>query len=357
MLRHTSIAFFSFWAACCAPALADDNTDKNITDAALRETRDIVSRELFGHYDLTNLAVLRIEDLQGRLSSGHDHGLVKIALEFSARRNTTKHPALDPSVFEPGNAMCQGWLYLHCGIPVGHVFQGELELLLAVDRDGSWRAVSPHWRSRRQYPLHGYLLLKGREEEGYVLFPQATGALTTRFDATRTERYQCLCMTACSSDVRIVVSPPRFSDWTGLLALLRSAYAYMESRIDPPSSLLRVDAGQLERKAREEVLILAFEDQRLVGCAFACLRDDCVYVGKLAVAAAVRGRGVARKIMQAAEALARANARPFVELETRIELNENHETFAALGFVKVAESAHPGFDRPTSITMRKPVPA
>ena len=161
---------------------------------------------------------------------------------------------------------------------------------------------------------------------------------------------------AGSNDVRIAVSPPRFSDWTGLLALLRSAYAYMESRIDPPSSLLRMDAGQLEEKARDEALILALEGQRLVGCAFAHLRADCVYVGKLAVDAAVRRRGVARKLMQTAETLARENARPFVELETRIELSENHATFAALGFSKVAESAHPGFDRPTSITMRKAVP-
>ena len=46
------------------------------------------------------------------------------------------------------------------------------EVLLAIDRDGSWRAVSPHWRSRREYALQGYLLLEGREMEGYVLFPK-----------------------------------------------------------------------------------------------------------------------------------------------------------------------------------------
>ena len=164
-------------------------------------------------------------------------------------------------------------------------------------------------------------------------------------------------ITADTDELRIVVSPQRFSDWPGLLALLRSAYAYMDSRINPPSSLLRMGVDELEQKARDEVLILALEHQRLVGCAFACLREDCVYVAKLAVDADVRGRGVARKIMQVAETLARTNARPFVELETRIELIENHETFVALGFSKVAESAHAGFDRPTSITMRKPVPA
>jgi len=158
-----------------------------------------------------------------------------------------------------------------------------------------------------------------------------------------------------SSHVQILVSPPRFSDWTGLLALLHSAYAFMASRIDPPSSLLRMDVEQLRQKAREEVLIIALDDQRLVGCAFARLREDCLYVGKVAVDESVRGRGMARKLMQAAETLARESARPFLELETRIELIENHEVFAALGFYKVAESSHPGFDRPTSITMRKAV--
>ena len=69
----------------------------------------------------------------------------------------------------------------------------------------------------------------------------------------------------------------------------------------------------------------------------------------------VRRRGVARRILQAAEALAREHARAFVELETRIELVENHATFAALGFAKTGESAHAGFARPTSITMRKRV--
>ncbi|MEX2207162.1 MAG: GNAT family N-acetyltransferase [Myxococcota bacterium] len=163
-------------------------------------------------------------------------------------------------------------------------------------------------------------------------------------------------MTRSSSGVRIVVSPPGFSEWAGLLALLHSAYAYMEGRIDPPSSLLRMDAKQLEAKARDEVLIVALADRRLVGCAFAALREDCVYVGKLAVDASVRRRGVARELMAAAETLARANARAFLELDTRIELIENHEAFAALGFGKVGESAHPGFERPTSIAMRKRVP-
>ena len=44
-----------------------------------------------------------------------------------------------------------------------------------------------------------------------------------------------------------------------------------------------------------------------------------------------------------------------LELETRIELTENHAAFARMGFIKTAETSHEGFDRTTSIVMRAPV--
>ena len=42
-----------------------------------------------------------------------------------------------------------------------------------------------------------------------------------------------------------------------------------------------------------------------------------------------------------------------LELQSRIELLENHAAFTAMGFVKTAETAHPGYDRPTTFTFRK----
>jgi hypothetical protein len=171
MLRLLSTVV-SLWVVCCTSALADDQAAKRISDAALQEARGILAHELLGHYDVAALAVQSVEDPPGRSSLGHDYGLVKIILTFSTARNATKHPQLNRDMFEPGSAMCQGWLYLHCGVPMGHVFDGRLELLLALDGDGSWRAVSPRWRSRSAYSLHGYLLLDGREKEGYVLFPK-----------------------------------------------------------------------------------------------------------------------------------------------------------------------------------------
>lgn len=138
-----------------------------------------------------------------------------------------------------------------------------------------------------------------------------------------------------------------------MVELLRESFAYMDARIDPPSSLAGMGIEAFKAKAVEEILIVAEDQQRLVGCAFAALRDDCVYIGKVAVSPAARGKGVARAMFAAAEGLAHQHGRRFLELQTRIELLENHATFAALGFEKVAETVHPGYNRPTSITMRK----
>jgi GNAT superfamily N-acetyltransferase len=158
-----------------------------------------------------------------------------------------------------------------------------------------------------------------------------------------------------ASAVRVAISPQDFSDWKALLQLLQTSFAYMDSRIDPPSSLQRMGIDELRSKSRQETLILASEGSDLIGCAFAALRSECVYVGKIAVAERARGRGVARQIIAAAEVIARNAGRHALELQTRIELVENHTAFAALGFAKISETAHPGYTRPTSITMRKTV--
>lgn len=155
--------------------------------------------------------------------------------------------------------------------------------------------------------------------------------------------------------LHITTDPADFSDWPALLALLQQAFAFMDGRIDPPSSLQGLGAEDLRAKAGREHLILAREHGQLLGCAYADLRPDRVYVGKVAVAPAARRRGIARQLLAAAEALARQAGRPVLELQTRIELVENQQTFIALGFVPVAATAHPGFSRPTSLTLQRRV--
>src|SRR4029434_355352 len=111
-----------------------------------------------------------------------------------------------------------------------------------------------------------------------------------------------------------------FADWSSVLLLLQSAFAYMDGRIDPPSSLHRLGVGELRAKARQESLILATEEDALIGCAFAEVRSDCVYVGKVPVAMPCRGRGIARQLLNAAESIARRSVLQVLELQTRVEL-------------------------------------
>jgi predicted GNAT superfamily acetyltransferase len=92
-----------------------------------------------------------------------------------------------------------------------------------------------------------------------------------------------------------------------------------------------------------------------VACLFLTPRPGVLYLGKLAVASGHRGRGFARALVDVAGMRARARGLPMLELQTRVELVENHAAFHALGFVEVGRTAHPGFDRPTSVTFRRRV--
>ena len=156
-----------------------------------------------------------------------------------------------------------------------------------------------------------------------------------------------------SVPLEIIQAPQAFSQWAGLLELLHAAFAYQNARIDPPSSLYQLDAQSLAQKSHEENLFLALANGELFGCAFAKVKPSCVYVGKFAVWPANQGQGIGRRLMQDVESFAQKTGKPVMELDTRIELLENHQTFAAFGFVKTAEHSHAGYTRTTFITMQK----
>ncbi len=140
--------------------------------------------------------------------------------------------------------------------------------------------------------------------------------------------------------------------WPPILALLRQAFAYMDGRIDPPSSLRDLTPEALTRQARVgEIWIIGAP----VACVFLTPKPGALYVGKLAVAESHRGQGLARRLIDRAETRAREMGLPELELQTRVELVENQATFVAMGFREVGRTAHEGFARPTSITYRRAV--
>lgn len=142
------------------------------------------------------------------------------------------------------------------------------------------------------------------------------------------------------------------ADWEFLLGMLHRAFAYMDGRIDPPSSLHRLTVEGLREKAHVENLVLAVQSGTIVGCMFCRTEGDLLYIGKVAVDDGQQGRGIGRRLIDHAFLMARRDWLKGLELQTRIELTQNHRFFRKAGFERVGEDSHEGFDRPTSIRMR-----
>ena len=155
-------------------------------------------------------------------------------------------------------------------------------------------------------------------------------------------------------NVRVALADASYSDWEGVHALLVEAFAGMEGRIDPPSSLHRMPPEILAEMAQSQTVVLAHDGPDLVGCGFGEERDaNRLYLSKLAVRKSHQRRGILRDIVDlfADQALLKGLAQ--LTLTTRVELAENHATFRALGFKKSGEARHPGFDRTTSLSFER----
>lgn len=136
-----------------------------------------------------------------------------------------------------------------------------------------------------------------------------------------------------------------------VLSLIQTAFAYMEGRIDPPSSMLRLTAaGLLDLNAAGEVWVIGAPP---LACVVLTPKDGALYIGKLAVHPGERRKGLARALISHAQMRALALGLPALELQTRIELVENHLTFRAMGFFETARATHAGYDRPTTLTFRR----
>lgn len=92
----------------------------------------------------------------------------------------------------------------------------------------------------------------------------------------------------------VTINPSTFADWPALLCLLHAAFAKMDGRINPPSSVLAMDSEDLCRKAAREDLFLIQRSGQPIGCLNARAETDAYCIGKLAVAPDRQGEGHAR---------------------------------------------------------------
>ena len=138
-----------------------------------------------------------------------------------------------------------------------------------------------------------------------------------------------------------------------ILRLVQESFAYMDGRIDPPSSMHKMTVSDISGHCSSgEVWTLG---DPVIACIFLTPKEDALYIGKLAVSKKERRKGIGRKLIDHANDRAVALNKSSLELYVRIELTENHLAFEKTGFKKISEASHPGYLKPTYIVMRKAV--
>lgn len=157
---------------------ASSQTSGPSQEMVKQEAQKLLEKSLWGDYDIDKVQIQTIEDLS---ILGRDYPLTKAVVSFSAKRNEHRSKyidqdgrtvALNQNLYDDEGLCAKvNQLYLYCGVDTGHVFEGDLELLLVKTNQG-WEILNPNWRRKTSYPLEGYLIMEGKEKEGYVLFPK-----------------------------------------------------------------------------------------------------------------------------------------------------------------------------------------
>ncbi len=153
-----------------------------------------------------------------------------------------------------------------------------------------------------------------------------------------------------------VLRTATIGDAASIAATIAAAFAQYRGKLVPESGAFRETAeGIAAELARGASAIVAERSGAMQGCVLMEEMEGDLYFGRLSVLPSARGQGLARRLIEAVEAEARRRGLGGVRLGVRIVLTENQRLFASLGYRETSREAHPGFDRPTSINMRKPL--
>ena len=151
------------------------------------------------------------------------------------------------------------------------------------------------------------------------------------------------------------VRPADAAEAARIARVIRAAFAEYRGMLEPPSGALALDAAEVRHLLELGGILVCECDGRIAACVFHRTHADHVYLGRLAVVPAFRGRGLGVRLVAEVEALAIAAGRDRVRLGVRLSLPRNREFFVRLGYRQVGLDSHTGSTVPTFAWFEKRV--
>lgn len=152
----------------------------------------------------------------------------------------------------------------------------------------------------------------------------------------------------------IVLRAATAGDAAAIARVIAASFEQYRGKLNPESGAFRETAdGIAAELATGAGAIVAERNGEMIGCVLIEEKEGDLYFGRLSVLPPARGQGLARQLIDAIEAEARRRGLSGVRLGVRVVLTDNQRLFKSLGYRETSREAHPGFDHPTSINMRK----
>ena len=166
-------------------------------------------------------------------------------------------------------------------------------------------------------------------------------------------RHAARCHRSFMQNAPIDLRPMQSRDAPAVATLIRAAFTAQPVMLNPPASALGVMTETVAAHLARAGGAVAEADGRLLGSVLWEEQDGGLYVSRVAVTPFARRQGIARMLIAAADNVARRQGLRYLSLGTRLALAGNRRLFAGCGFVEIALHAHPGYDTPTWVEMRK----
>ncbi len=142
------------------------------------------------------------------------------------------------------------------------------------------------------------------------------------------------------------------ADAVALLHIIHSAFQEYVGAIDPPSSAPDETVDRIKGYLENSDAMIAEMNGGAVGCVFYLQAEDHIYLYRLAVLPAYRGRGIGKALVRLVQSEAFTRGLP-VRLGVRVALPLNRALYERMGYHVIEHRTHPGYSQSTILIMQK----